>query len=135
MKWEPYALRCGLRDEVVHGSRVEEGNEGCATVRDVDLHCVAEVDDDDGVEGEVGNLLGGARLGWLRHVLHVLHTAIQQEEALADLVMTPAELLITIVAEVKAATFLLLGLGEAPDQPALHSDRGWGSRGGRGLRW
>ena len=71
----------------------------------MDLHGVAEADTGDGLEGESGCLLNARVLGGLCVV--VLHHAIQEEEPLADPVMTPGELFVAFVAEAEAATFLL----------------------------
>ena len=79
------------------------------------------------MEGEVrDDLLYCALFSRLSGFL-VLHYTVQQKEALAYL-------FITVVSKTKAVAFLLLGLGEALDRPALHNDCCQGL-GGHWWRW
>ena len=78
----------------------------------MELHGVVETNTRYGVKREHGRLLlGGCRFRRLQDLLSVIHHAVQQEQAFADLVMTADEFLVAVVAEAQSAALLLQGCG------------------------
>jgi len=73
------------------------------------------------VEGEHGCVRGGRV--FVDRILIILLEAVQDEEPLADLVVTPAVLLVTVETEAKATALILLGLVQALDRAAFDRRR------------
>jgi len=132
-----------LGDEDVHRARVDEGMDVDAAQLEAHLHSVVGVDASDRVEQHLRCRIGGVNRGGVSVI--ICRCQVQQQQALAHLVVTTPELFVAIEAKAEPAAFFHLGHRQGPDGAALHRDGGgcgscgrWRSRarhgGGTGRR-
>jgi len=116
----------------VGAARVQEGVKRRRAEADRDLHRVGEGDTGEGLQGEYRRLLLVRGLGMLLECgVIFIFKAFEEEQPLADAVVTTGELLVAVVTKPKVTSLLLFCLGEALDGAAFNRE----SRLGALRRW